>query len=197
MSTNPFDDGQNQTTYRYDETTTATTAASTTTSSSPIFSARGVEWPLPMAFNPTQYRKWRRESRDLGSSLGILSSGLRISIGNTNSSDNSGAGASAIGGAKYMGGSAFATSSSEIFSAAGGGGSASSSALGNVVVGGADGGRGGGSLESQSTGGGGGGGYGGLTGLMGRVLGASSHPTSGMQGASFLSKCVHLSSIDC
>lgn len=102
-----------------------------------------------------------------------MSSGLRIVMGSSSSGGGSGD--------KYIGDSAFATTSDNMSAnSVGSGGPSSSSSLGNGGIGG------GGALETQSTGGGG---YGGLTGLMGRVLGASSHPTSGsVQGANLLSK---------
>ncbi|KAL3815462.1 hypothetical protein ACHAXA_008512 [Cyclostephanos tholiformis] len=138
----------------------------------PIFSARGVEWPLPSAFAPAQYRSYRRESRASGVGIGISSSGLAI-VNNIDASSSSMHGA-AVGhrhhrragsiedGRGVGGASAFASR------AGGGDGLASPSD-----------GIGGGAVGGGSMAGGGGGGYGGLTGLMGRVLGASSASASG------------------
>ena len=51
---------------------------SQTTQPPPIFSARGVEWPLPSTLSVQQYRKYRKESKVIGANCGITSSGLRI-----------------------------------------------------------------------------------------------------------------------
>ena len=56
--------------------------------SPPIWSARGVEWPLPSAVNHGTYRKWRKESKSLGAALGIKNSGIRL-LDNTNGSSSS------------------------------------------------------------------------------------------------------------
>eukprot|EP00986_Skeletonema_menzelii_P002765 scaffold790_cov149-Skeletonema_menzelii.AAC.10 len=106
----------------------------------PIWSARGVEWPLPSAVNHGTYRKWRKESKSLGVALGIKGSGIRIALRQqwSDQSKNeqqqhqqypSGGGADAAAGSKND-----ATSNSS--------------------------------------------GYAGLSGIMGRVLGASSQTTS-------------------
>jgi hypothetical protein len=143
----------------------------------PIFSAHGVEWPLPSAFAPAQYRRYRRESKALGLGIGISSSGLRI--GPTEVASSSGGAsyhhhrrAESIGDRGVGGASAFASRTG----GRGGDGFISSSegtggGYGSSLVGG---------------GGGGGGGYGGLTGLMGRVLGASSSPSTDATGGSNL-----------
>jgi hypothetical protein len=170
-----------------------------TTVVAPIFSARGVEWPLPSALPPAQYRRLRRESRSLGLGMGIPGSGIRVGPGDASSAPTTGGAGGAGrrrhhhhhprgGGAESMigdGGGAGAPAFSS--RAAGGDGavagvgpaghlpSPSEAASGGGGVGG---GGGGGSTT------GGGGGYGGLTGLMGRVLGASSPPSSGTTNAS-------------
>ncbi|KAL7484374.1 hypothetical protein ACHAW6_010009 [Cyclotella cf. meneghiniana] len=108
---------------------------------SPIFSARGVEWPLPPSLDAASYRKYRRMSKSLGSSIGITSCGLRLpSVDHVQREEEEG-------------------------------GSAEGSSLSGTVA----------------SGGGGGGGYGGLTGLMGRVLGASGGGTSSAAAAASLS----------
>eukprot|EP00804_Cyclotella_cryptica_P013955 CCRYP_002466-RB/>CCRYP_002466-RB protein AED:0.08 eAED:0.08 QI:298/1/1/1/1/1/11/357/1434 len=104
---------------------------------SPIFSARGVEWPLPPSLDATSYRKYRRMSKSLGSSMGISSCGLRLpSVDHVQREEEEG-------------------------------GSAEGSSLSGTVASG--------------------GGYGGLTGLMGRVLGASGAGTGSVAAAASLS----------
>jgi hypothetical protein len=158
-------------------TTTTSLPTTSSSSSSPIFSARGVEWPLPTAFSPSHYRKYRRESKVIGQNLGITSSGLRLQQqyhhgghggvlpkhGDGTLSSNAG-----MGGSYAVGPSAFVSKQQQqrASSVTTGGGGSSVTGGGSSVTGG----------------GGGGGGYTGLTGLMGRVLGANAtsahHPSS-------------------
>jgi len=155
--------------------------SSSSSSPPPIFSARGVEWPLPTAFSPSQYRKWRRESRAAGAILGIANSGLRLE--STSATDGSYGAGDAGGGV-----SAFAASPSPSTPASGGGGDGGSVGGGgsvslenSTVVS-----AGGATNSTGNSSGGGGGGYGGLTGLMGRVLGASSPSAPGAGGGASL-----------
>lgn len=141
----------------------------------PIFSARGVEWPLPSALSASNYRKWRRESKSLGASAGINGSGLRLphfggpqSGGAGGSGDRDGRNAGDMAGGGAGGGSG---AGGDYGSAAGG--SMESNAAGTSSSGG---------TTSAA------GGYGGLTGLMGRVLGASSPAGAGAGMAALTSE---------
>ena len=67
---------------------THSSSMQTTQQPPPIFSARGVEWPLPSSLSVQQYRKYRKESKVIGANCGITSSGLRILFNNTD--NNSG-----------------------------------------------------------------------------------------------------------
>ena len=89
MSTNPFDDEDypsSSSRRRRPPTTnihnTSTTNNHSSSSSKPekqpIYSARGVEWPLPPSFDAGSYRKYRRISKSLGISLGISGCGLKL-----------------------------------------------------------------------------------------------------------------------
>jgi len=131
-------------------------STSTTQQEAPIFSARGVDWPLPTILSPQQYRKYRKESYISGSNnFGIMNSGLRIANITNNGNDVSGN----VGDASVVGlpTSAVHGDSSNSNSIAGGGSSTTGDSSSNNA-----------------------GSYGGLTGLMGRVLGASSTTNGGV-----------------
>jgi len=160
----------------------------------PIFSARGVEWPLPSALPPAQYRRLRRESRSLGLGIGIPGSGIRFGPGDSAAMPTTGGGvpgaghhrhhlrggAESIGDGGLGGVPAFASRAASSGDGVVAGGGSAGLLLPSAVGGG-----------GSTTGGGGG--YGGLTGLMGRVLGASSPPSSGVTNASsnLASECPH------
>jgi hypothetical protein len=146
-----------------------------------------VEWPLPTAFSPSHYRKYRRESKVIGQNYGITSSGLRLQQQQHHHGGNGGVLPKQQGGGDGTLSSSTGVSSG---SYAAGGPSAFVSkqqqqkqqqrASSTATTGGGSSVTGGGG--SSVTGSGGGGGYTGLTGLMGRVLGANAasgaHPSS-------------------
>ena len=132
--------------------------------------------PLPSSLSVQQYRKYRKESKVIGASCGITSSGLRILF---NTADNNASGGHGGGGKSSLagdvaGGGISAFSSQQTHSATVGDNS-------SVAAGGS-------SVDGSSGGSGGGGGYGGLTGLMGRVLGAGSSSTATGGGANLSSE---------
>jgi hypothetical protein len=115
--------------------------------SPPIWSARGVEWPLPSAVNHGTYRKWRQESKSLGVGLGILGSGIRL-VDNTNNNSNNSGGTNPSQ-QQYQQSSQYQSGGADIAA---------------------------GSTKNDTTATSSG--YAGLSGIMGRVLGASSQTTS-------------------
>ena len=145
-------------------TTSSSSSSSAAAAVAPIFSARGVEWPLPTALSPTHYRRYRRESKVVGASLGIADSGLRLHHRHHHDGSGSAPRQGGDGGTTIVAGgggppSAFVSKQQQKQQQQQQQHRASSSTL-----------TGGG---SSVTGTGGGGGYTGLTGLMGRVLGAN------------------------
>ena len=125
MSTNPFDDDE----YTPSRRRRPPTISPPKQDKQPIFSARGVEWPLPLSFDAGTYRKYRRASKSLGNALGIVGCGLKLP-------------------------------EVDLAESAGEGGTSGSGA-----------------------------GYGGLSGLMGRVLGGASSGVVGVGLSSEFSSC--------